>query len=312
LARSSLIVFCLAVLAPTVEAARMRVITVPEEIAQPEKPPKARTQRSRQTQKPRPARQQRTEPPPAAAPSPASSPAPASEPPGVQRGASAAQQSALSEAQLRQATAAEEANRLSRLQMWLGAAGAVLLLATLIYSTRMTWAAKRSADVAERALTDLEGPHLYLSADSGYSDGRMATMHGDPSVFFAFKNYGRTPAVLTKLKASLLYKPEMPLTPPSDFAMEKEGRFVIGEGETTFDVMKERFCSRIPLESLSEAQQKTLEQHPSPVLFCGLAEYESVFGDRYVFAWGYRPINGRGFAPAGGKAFNYRIKLPRE
>jgi hypothetical protein len=289
----------------------MRVIEVaPVETA---KPQKAQPQQRKGQRKPRRARpaEQRNEARPVAASTSTTTPASLDAPPGLQQGAGTAAQSPPNEAQLRQAIAAEEANRLSRLQMWLGAGGGTLLLGTLFILGRMTLAATRSADVAERALTDLEGPHLYLSADSGYTDGRMATTQSDPTVIFAFKNFGRTPAVLTKLKASLIIAPDLPAAPPPRFMAETEGRYVIGPGETTFDVMKARFSTHIALEDLSPEQSRSLEQTPSPVLFIGQAEYESVFGDTYVFAWAYRPINGRGFTAAGGKALNYRTKVPR-
>jgi len=300
-----LVAVVIAGVAATSAEAGMRVIEVtPTERFEAQKPQPPQRKRHRKPRPAKPAEQQ-------SASLAVTPPAPVSELPGLQPVETAAEPAARSEAMLRQAIAAEEANRLSRLQIWLGAAGATLLLGTLLAFGFMTRAAKRSADVAERALTDLEGPHLYLSADSGYSDGRMGTTPSDPSVFFAFKNFGRTPAVLTKLKASLIFAPELPASLPTNFTTETEGRYVIGEGETTFDVLKSRFSSRIALDALSSDQQKSLENTPSPVLFVGQAEYESVFGDLYVFAWAYRPINGRGFTAAGGKAFNYRMKVAR-
>jgi hypothetical protein len=302
--RRFLIALSIVAFTATSADAGMRVIEVlPEQKVEPHKP-KVGKHRRGQRQKFRRARQT---PSSAVQQVAAETPSTPTTPPA----APASQPPAENDAAIRQAIAAEEANRLSRFQMGLGAIGAFLLLATLVYSGRAASAAKRAADIAERALTDLEGPHLHLSADSGYSNGRMTSTETDPSVYFVFKNYGRTPAILTQLKAALVLSSETPSTPPSTFTTERAGRYVVGEGETTFDVMKERFSSRISLEDLTAEQRENLRLQPGSVLFYGHAIYESVFGDQYAFGWGFRPISGGGFIPAGGSAYNYRRKVPR-
>src|SRR5262249_15636980 len=148
--------------------AGMRVIEVqPEQKIAPQKPKKHKPRpvpATHATNDGGPAVEQRREIANAAAPA-ESKPV---EPPAT-HGAQRAQ----TDAAVRRAARAEQANSLSRYQIWLGATGAILLLGTLAFSVRATSVARRSADVAERALTELEGPHLNLTADSGYSDGRM-------------------------------------------------------------------------------------------------------------------------------------------
>lgn len=107
--------------------------------------------------------------------------------------------------QRRMAKAAEDAVWWSRLQTWLGGIGFIAVIGTLIFSGIAAKAASRSASAAERALTDLERPFVYVEiTNNGFSvlaDGRL-----EPAgkLIFQCVNLGRTPADLHDLRDEIV------------------------------------------------------------------------------------------------------------
>ena len=83
----------------------------------------------------------------------------------------------------------------------------VVLNVFLVGSTALLWwATKRSAEIAERALTELEAPFVALNiiddplGDTQTPDGRPTTLD---TIRYGFYNHGRTPAVLLELQDKL-------------------------------------------------------------------------------------------------------------
>jgi hypothetical protein len=155
-------------------------------------------------------------------------------------------------------------------------------------------AADKSADVAERALTDLEGPFLYPVVESDnlqesfkpfvlYTDPSSPHAPVQPTITFNIKNYGRTPALPQTLS----------------------GVFFFGQSEDTHDDIVAGFIPELlisPGDKLSEPFRRkmvqpigadehlTIMRGVTRIFLGGSIVFFDIFGNRYeqkfCLAWG--------------------------
>jgi hypothetical protein len=143
-------------------------------------------------------------------------------------------------------------------------------------------AAKRSANAAGRSLVDLERPHLFLAVRENnfaeFLSEAAETVHLDrvepPTVACCFKNFGKTPAVLSSL--TICYWPFA--SAPEEAEAQPVGlpdRYVIGVDEST-----ETYRCTIPREWLTTDNLSHLRQPGGTRFwFFGKVAYTGPFSD---------------------------------
>ncbi|MGO9234793.1 MAG: hypothetical protein ACLP4V_12210 [Methylocella sp.] len=155
-------------------------------------------------------------------------------------------------------------------------------------------AAKQSANVAERTLTELERPYIFVDIPKfvpSQFEGRP------PVVQYILKNHGRTPAIVRWLKAQARVLPMNPQDPPSEdkapFWME------IFNGQVVFKNGDEKEIQ--PNVRMPVAFPKShLPAGPTTVLTIEVT-YSDVFDYMHVSEFTYFESNGTFHAIAGKK-----------
>jgi hypothetical protein len=168
-------------------------------------------------------------------------------------------------------------------------------------------ATQRSADVAERALTELECPFVYAEVTQpGLAFIPSAHQLGSElqrsSLELSLLNFGRTPANLTRLEYQIT------TTPHGDIASSIDLRQVGGRelpiGTVSADEHPFTETTNLRLEFFEEEQD--LVDGRRSVWFVGFVRYDDIFGNHHVtgFAKVFDRIGGR-FVTRGGDAYNY-------
>ncbi|TPI37611.1 hypothetical protein FJW07_17725 [Mesorhizobium sp. B3-1-9] len=176
------------------------------------------------------------------------------------------------------------------------AIGIFFIWRTLSANTKAVEQAKRSADIAERALLDIERPHLFITATkplvpikhewADLPDNQRPT----PEAAYSIKNFGRTPAIINEIRASLRLC-VLPPTPHYHPGEINNIERVIGPddafnpvafdrgGLITNKILKELFLSEIHIQG----------REPFHMYLYGEITYTSVYGitDQIGFIYRY-------------------------
>ncbi|MGA7674664.1 MAG: hypothetical protein WCA78_06405 [Rhizomicrobium sp.] len=181
---------------------------------------------------------------------------------------------------------------------------AFIFLLTLIFSIRAANAAKKAADVADRALTDLETPFLYPVIKSGtfkedfepfvlYDNPASPDIFVTPTVSFKIKNYGRTPALLRSVAARFEYLTEMPAEPRTDVYADYAVEPVLEAAQETSTTIKK--FTTVPV---NKAAYKGLKDGDCHLFLYGEMIFADIFRADYTqtfcLAWDFRT---KGFIP---------------
>lgn len=166
-----------------------------------------------------------------------------------------------------------------------GAFQGYLIFWTLKATTIAATAAKQSADVAELALTDLEGPFLYpviehqdisstLGAIARYNHPTSPFTPPRPVISFRFRNYGRSPALPQNVGAVFFYGQ------PADVYHDQFGGFaaemLINAGAVT-----ELPVERRMIEGIGREEHKNIMEGADKIYLRGSVTYFDIFGNRY-------------------------------
>jgi hypothetical protein len=164
-----------------------------------------------------------------------------------------------------------------------------------IAARRAAVAARKSADHIPR----VERAYLFLSAELKHRQMPNAIPDtGDVvEVQFAFKNHGKTPAIITKIEAEVRTVTVLP-TELRERAIEMPPGLVIGSGETT---------PYFPARNLIVPDDlPKIRRRERMILFVGAVEYLDIFGSPHKtgFCLDRDPV-GTGFGPSPTTILNY-------
>ena len=206
-------------------------------------------------------------------------------------------------------------------QFWASVAGIVFIVGTLWFTKRAADAALKAADVAERALVDLERPHVFVRftnpgmevreinrpLSEGGDEVILASRYSGP-LTIEFVNFGRTPAILTELfdvydptsgKAAMPYAldPETQRGKPLPFGSVSAN----GDPHVISKNTSQAFGGRL--------------LKPSDLIdnrfFClGLLRYRDIMGGEYILGYcAYYDWEAGRFITEGGDAYNVERTL---
>jgi len=190
----------------------------------------------------------------------------------------------------------------------------------LWYSTEKLWGStNRSAEIAERALTELERPFITVEVlQSGLTFTANGTITSPISDFkYQFVNHGRTPAQLIELVESWpivdrIQHPTDPnkfqsvQPPPIDPKAQGARRLPFG-----VVVSKDRpFELSANAIAVIDIQRVTVRPFfhslGSDLYFCGYVRYQDIFDKRYIFGFcAVYDFIGRRFLLMGDSRYNY-------
>jgi hypothetical protein len=165
-----------------------------------------------------------------------------------------------------------------------GGANCFLIFWTLKATQTAADAAKKSADVAERALVDLEGPYLYpnILPNSIQDSFKAFTWYeksphtAQPSISFTLKNYGRTLALPQSLIATLFFGG------PDDVFKEEAGwshETLLGPGESSQPIERQM------LKPIGMEEYKSIIEEKTRIFLRGSVVFYDVFGNEYMQAF---------------------------
>jgi hypothetical protein len=198
---------------------------------------------------------------------------------------------------------AEKADdRIARYTFWLA-----ILTGALSVSTLLLWrVTKKSAEIAERALTELERPFVGIEIENtGFTVKDAKT---DPYVMldrdltFKFANYGRTPATITEMfdKFYVCEPGEMP--PPVSPTQGNKFPFgvIIGANERSAS------STRSPSKGIDPNLWQTFSTGENALFLIGFVRFQDIFGKFHVtgFCLKFNKGDAR-FLFEGDKRYNY-------
>jgi hypothetical protein len=210
-----------------------------------------------------------------------------------------------------QRRAAKAAERQAHYALWgvgLTIPALVGLFCTLICTARAATSAARSADVAERALVDLERPHVFVEVTRAGIDLRSVAGAGirfatNGQLAYRVLNYGRTPARLLDImrKFPVMPQPDMPDPLPPDGPPER----TLPVGIMVADVHPygETENPRAFYGTVFYENNAPLDKR---LFFMGRVRYADIFNDTYVvgFCFVFDPTWKR-FVRIGDELYNY-------
>jgi hypothetical protein len=175
-----------------------------------------------------------------------------------------------------------------------------LIRESLIDAKTAADAAKESADAAKQSadhLPRVERAYVFLASEIRHRRTPNAIPEtGDIlTVEFAFKNHGKTPAILTKIEAEVRTVDDLP-TEIRRQAIEMPPGLIIGGGETTQWLRARNLVAAD--DWLRAARRERL------ILFVGAVEYRDVFGKPHATGF-CLDWDGNGFSPSPSEALNY-------
>ena len=149
----------------------------------------------------------------------------------------------------------------------------------------------------ERTAQDIERSHVFLSAD--IKRRWIPNLLGGKSleVLFAFKNHGKTHAIVVKIEAEVRTVAKLPKR-IREQAIEMPPGLAIGAGDTT-----EEF--RV-INLVADADYAMLLNGERVVLFVGTIQYRDIFGKLHStgFCLNWNPVLG-GLTPSPTRKLNY-------
>jgi hypothetical protein len=153
---------------------------------------------------------------------------------------------------------------------------------TLWLSTEKMWeVTKRSTEIAERALTELEAPFVVVKITApGFAKpaGLGVTYMGQVPINFSFINYGRTPALMLECFEDLISIPIGSDLPPERNPVKQRSAplpygIVAGPGGGE----SQEFSYRFTPDGDGTHNFKT-----NAVYFVGVVRYSNIFGESYT------------------------------
>lgn len=212
-------------------------------------------------------------------------------------------------AQQRMADSTNEIVAVTKWQLYVGSAGVFFLIYTLYLTRKSTSAAVEANRIANRALTRLEVPHLFVNTAVFEVPLTRETFDYEneeryPNVWYVVKNYGRSPAIIKEISATVYIGPNLPEKPifyPSDVHKE-EAEYVIAPGGH----IKYASLCRTPITGQI---MNDLGVRSTNLFFYGRIEYESLFDEGEVlgFCWRYN-LGARFFERVSTPGYSYRYR----
>jgi hypothetical protein len=178
----------------------------------------------------------------------------------------------------------------------------------LAISTGLLWnATKRTAVIAERAMTELEAPFISIKIiENGIQWSEAARAITGGTLQFAYVNYGRTPATVFEAFEDIrLVDPGEGLPPPINARNERGppmpwGVIAPPDGES------QPFTFNVYASMLGEAGRNPRVLSTGIPFFLGFVMFGDIFGNLYTlgFCFLFDRMTGR-FVLAGGNDYNY-------
>ena len=142
-------------------------------------------------------------------------------------------------------------------------------------------AAKKSADVAERSLTQLERPHVYGGVrKAGYEvhrgDGGGTIERSDLEL--VIYNFGRTPARLTHIEYQISLSPRGGIPDPIDHTKVAGSPLPVGTMSANLDPFVETTNCRLTYV----AEEEDLLSNQQSIWIAGFVRYADFFGNHHV------------------------------
>jgi hypothetical protein len=162
-------------------------------------------------------------------------------------------------------------------------------------------AARKSAEIAERALTELERPYVYvdvIDATGESNDGYPLAQQGIVGIYrVEVHNFGRTPANLTRIAYDADLSPWDGIVPPVDPAK-------VGGAELPVGVVA--VADRPYSETVGTDITVIQMDHNESCWVSGFVRYRDIFGKNHItgFARVFHPRSGK-FSAVGGPDHNY-------
>ena len=182
----------------------------------------------------------------------------------------------------------------------------IALSGILAGSTILLWlSTRKSTRIAERALTELERPFLYIEvSEPGMSFHDLSGAEGFTTgvLELSFFNYGRTPAHLTRIAYEIDTAPRGSIVPAID-ARTVGGREV---PYGTVSVAEGPYTERENLRLKFWNEREEIERFEKSVWITGFARYRDIFGNHYIT--GFTQVFafvGERFVRRGGEQYNY-------
>lgn len=183
--------------------------------------------------------------------------------------------------QWRSAKAAEDAAQFGLWQFCVASFGLLGLIGTVYYAAMAADGARQAAHTAERALLDLERPHVYVEITStGLVDGRLSDLPTG-NFTFEFVNHGRTPAIITELADNYVPvagDPERDLPPPIDPSVTRGRAMPEGVIAPPSGAKSPPFSER----PINVTESSRLLRQRQNLFFIGYVRYRDIFGSRYI------------------------------
>jgi hypothetical protein len=156
-------------------------------------------------------------------------------------------------------------------------------------------AAKIQAETAAQTISHLERPHIYLIIEHNFQESTRRIINRMysatwpyrvelvPTVSFKLKNYGKTPAILTQIRAHVIEDGDVPAIEGSFSLMGLGAQFVIADGETSH-VLQAGLGGEY---RLNEDDLNRLQNGDSFWWFYGAVRYDDILGWEHIhhFCW---------------------------
>lgn len=168
-------------------------------------------------------------------------------------------------------------------------------------------AAQKTADVGEKALTNLECPYIHVEVPQTglLIDG---TRYASASSFqSAFRNYGRTPALFTEVRDMIVVLPRPQFPTPID--VENDRGDLLPEGTMAAPNMGAFMLSHNLFAELSLEQREGIANDSMRAFFIGFVRFKDVLDRHHRVGWcmQFDRIGGE-WHLRGGQGWNYSCK----
>lgn len=172
------------------------------------------------------------------------------------------------------------------------------------------WMLRRTVDSTERTeraeifVNDVK-PQIFPeeSAHKMYPGGKDAPW---PRIHFSLTNFGRTSAVVTRIRTKMILCESLPVEPEYSSAVSQEGETVVSSG-TTSKPFRETLERHLTADEITN-----IKGEKSHIFFFGHVKYKDIYGTKHVYAFCLQFHNRSGHphggvvSVAGGDAYNYR------
>jgi hypothetical protein len=175
--------------------------------------------------------------------------------------------------------------------------------------------ANRSADISERALTELEAPFTSIFIqESGLSKKTTQMGHDFSILKFTIVNHGRTPARLIELVDKTCIVPLASGNPPEiNLDFRSRNSMPWGVIAPPNDGQSQPFTRNLLAEHMNELAEGTPPLAKGALFFYGFVRYETIFAQTYRmgFCFIYDKFSDR-WLLSGDQRYNYLEREPSE